>query len=264
MRQKKENIICFENYRHQLQNKEKAEHYDCFVTEDRLAGFCELLICEKGKQSGQWFYLKFTPEGLIQQRYLSKGVEIREWLERNENSKITYMQALGLLGDSVRQNYKYKTNTGWIHAHTSIHLQRIWDGEIYNHKNNSLKWALFQQDELTVLKTYLCAISNKDAVLLYDLTAEQAKDEELPRELYAYKWAHVLDGLVIFDFEIVDKIIQKEREDFTFFLTVYGEYNSYKVLSIDICLRIVREQGCLRIRKETILEARCIYRNHGS
>lgn len=81
--------------------------------------------------------------------------------------------------------------------------------------------------------------------------------------MYAYKWAHVLDGLVIFDFEIVDKIIQQERDDFTFFLTVYGEYNSYKVLSIDVCLRIVREQGCLRIRKETILEARCIYRAHG-
>ena len=59
MRPKKENIICFENYRHQLQNKDKTEHYDCFVTEDRLAGFCELLICEKGRQSGQWFYLKF-------------------------------------------------------------------------------------------------------------------------------------------------------------------------------------------------------------
>lgn len=73
-----------------------------------------------------------------------------------------------MLGDSVRQNYKYKTNTGWIHAHTSIHLQRIWDSEIYNHKNNNLKWALFQQDELTILKTYLCAISNKDAVLLYE------------------------------------------------------------------------------------------------
>lgn len=60
MRPKKENIICFENYRHQLQNKDKTEHYDCFVTEDRLAGFCELLICEKGRQSGQILFKIIT------------------------------------------------------------------------------------------------------------------------------------------------------------------------------------------------------------
>ncbi len=251
-----EKIISFNRYAETIRQKEKNMGYQCFATEDRLAGFCDLLICEAGMQAAESFSLKFTPEGLIQHRYLHSGRETNAWLQERSYTKITYLQALGLLGDAVRQCYKYKTQQS-LQEPRSVHLQRIWNDDYYNEESN-LRWMLSCQDEMTILKTYLCALGHKDAALIYDMTVEQEREEQ-NREVYAYQWSHVLEDFEIFDFEIMERVAERGKEDRTFFLTIYGELNRYKVLSVDMCLRMVREQGYLRILGERVLEARRIY-----
>lgn len=251
-----ENIISFSRYAEKLKQKEKNIGYQCFATEDRLAGFCELLICDAGMQSAESFSLKFNPEGLTRHRYLHSEQEANAWLQDKSCTEITYLQALGLLGDAVRQNYKYKDEYPLQQAH-SVHLQRIWDDNYYNGQSN-LYWMLSCQDEMTILQTYLCAVGNKDAALIYDMTVEQERENQ-SREVYAHQWSHVLENFEIFDFEIMGRITERGKEGRTFFLTVYGELDRYKVLSVDMCLHMVREQGYLRILGERILEARRIY-----
>ena len=40
-----EKIISFNRYAETIRQKEKNMGYQCFATEDRLAWFCDLLIC---------------------------------------------------------------------------------------------------------------------------------------------------------------------------------------------------------------------------
>ena len=127
-----------------------------------------------------------------------------------EYQEITYRQALGMLGDAVRQNYKYQEKNNWLTRNPSLHLQRVWGNDFYNHASNNLVWMITGQDIKNILQIYLQAIQNKDAVLLYDLLAQQAKPQE-SRELYAMQWNHVLEELSIFDVDIVEVLDQAER-----------------------------------------------------
>lgn len=253
---KEAKVMSFRHYAERIRQKEKNMGYQCFATEERLAGFCDLLICEAGMQSAESFSLNFTPEGLTKHQYLHSGRETDAWLQERTYTRITYLQALGLLGDAVRQSYKYKEEPLLQKIH-SVHLQRIWNDEYYNEHSN-LDWMLSCQDEMTILQTYLCAVGNKDAALIYDMTVKQERDAQ-SREVYTYQWSHALEDFEMFDFEVMERIAEREKEDKTFFLTVYGELERYKVLSVDMCLRIVREQGYLRVLEERILEARRIY-----
>lgn len=253
---KEEKVISFNHYVENVRQKEKNMGYQCFATEDRLAGYCDLLICDAGMCTAESFSLKFTPEGLTQHGYLHSEEEINSWLHDRSYTKITYLQSLGLLGDAVRQNYKYKIQQPIPQEH-SIHLQRIWDEDYYNGRSNLL-WVLSCQDEMTILQTYLCALGNKDAALIYDMTVDRAKENER-RDVYAYNWNHVLENFKIFDFEIMERIANFDKEERIIYLTVYGEQEKYKVLSIDLSLHIIREQGYLRILQDDVLEARRIY-----
>ena len=85
------------------------------------------------------------------------------------------------------------------------------------------------------------------------MTVEQEREEQ-NREVYAYQWSHVLEDFEIFDFEIMERVAERGKEDRTFFLTIYGELNRYKVLSVDMCLRMVREQGYLCL----LYTSRCV------
>lgn len=261
MKQSKKMVIEFSELerRRQLQ---RYGQYECLVTLGRLEGHCELLICERGKQKGELFSLSFSQKGMTGYTQLRQRMQVEEWLDTHEYSRITYFQALGLLGDAVRQNYKYRTDSDRINANPSIHLQRIWSPEFYNDVDSSLSWVLCRQDMQTILHAYLRAIGNKDAVLLHELQAEQSRDGQT-RNAYVLRWNHVLEDWRIFDFQILTCIENnKKEEDVTFFLTTYCEGNEQQVLSVDMCLRVIREKGYFRILTDQVLEARYIYKGN--
>lgn len=236
--------------------------YECYVTLERLMGYCNLLICEKGQQKADWFFLSFTPEGLLRHTKLHTAQKIRQWLDGRTHIRISYLQAIRLLGDAVRQNYKYEKGreTEWINEDASVHLQRIWQEDFYNDVPNSMDWLLPKQECAAMLNTYFRALGNKDAVLLYDLSAERIRDAER-RSMYAYRWNHVLEDMHIVDFE-VDRMSTNRNgeEDYTIFLTVYGAYQGGQMMEVDLSLRIIREQGDFRILQEQVLEPRLIYK----
>ena len=104
--------------------------------------------------------------------------------------------------------------------------------EFYNDINSSLSWVLCRQDIQTILRAYLRAIGNKDAVLLYELNAEQSRDGQA-RNAYVLRWNHVLEDWCIFDFQILTCIENnKKEEDVTFFLTTYCEGKEQQVISV--------------------------------
>lgn len=257
MKKFEKNVLCFDNYANMVRNKDKNQWYDCYVTDGRLSGFCDLLICEKGRRSAELFCLSFTPEGLTRHIHLKNEEKIKKWIDSKQCSNIIYLQALGLLGDAVRQNYKYKIGTDWINQDNSIHLQRIWMEEFYNDACSNMDWILSKQDELAILQAYLRALGHKDAALIYDLIAEKGKGSE-PRGLYALCWNHTLEDLVIFEYELMEQLYHEEQDDRTLFLTTYGEYKKQQLLSVDLSLRVIRENGFLRILQERVLEARTL------
>lgn len=261
MKQSKKELIEFSELerRRQLQ---RYGQYECFATLGRLEGYCELLICERGKQRGELFSLSFSQKGMTGYTQLYQRMQIEAWLDGHECNRITYFQALGLLGDAVRQNYKYRMDSDQIHNNPSLHLQRIWSPEFYNDINSSLSWVLCRQDIQTILRAYLRAIGNKDAVLLYELHAEQSRDGQT-RNAYVLRWNHVLEDWCIFDFQILTCIENnKKEEDVTFFLTTYCEGKEQQVISVDMCLRVIREKGYFRILTDRVLEARYIYKGN--
>lgn len=260
MKQNNSVIIDFKKAAQSCQNRQTGLQYDCYMTRGRLSGHCDLLISEKSMQTAEWFCLSFAPDGLTRHSYLHQRNRIQEWITQRGGVQITYLQALGLLGDAVRQNYKYRQDNNWIHNHMSIHLQRIWMDEYYNDRNSDLGWILCKQDAMGILQIYLRAVGNKDAALIYDMSAERAKNNE-KRGMYTFCWNHVLEDLTIFDFKVEEIIQNREAEDYTFFLTVYGAQVDNRVLSVDLSLRIILEQGYFRILRERILEARLIYRD---
>lgn len=239
---------------------QEKRQYQCFVTEGRLQGVCQLLICEWGQQRAELFHLNFSKNGVSKQSYFYRNSQIKEWLDKMQYQEIAYEQALGMLGDAVRKNYKYQEKNNWLNRNPSLHLQRIWGNDFYNNGTNNLVWLLAGQNMMATLQIYLQALQNKDAVLLYDLLAEQAKPKE-SRDIYAMQWNHVLEELSIFDADIVEVVQHREiLGNYSLFTTLYGENEAGKILSVDLHLEMLEEQGAFYILKERILEPRIIYR----
>lgn len=253
-------IVRFEKLAQARSKGEAANwQYQCFVSDGRLEGVCQLLICERGQQTAELFHLNFSKSGLCRQTYFYRSSQIKDWMAEMEYQEITYRQALGMLGDAVRQNYKYQEKNNWLTRNPSLHLQCVWGNDFYNHASNNLVWMLTGQDIKNILQIYLQAIQNKDAVLLYDLLAQQAKPQE-SRELYAMQWNHVLEELSIFDVDIVEVLEQAEKTGrYSLFATIYGENEAGKLLSIDLHLELLEEQGAFRILRERVLEPRIFY-----
>ena len=159
-----------------------------------------------------------------------------------------------LLGDQERIHQ----GNQFIPAQESIHIQRIWDGRYYDARRSSLHWLLPKLDADGMVQLYLRALNNNDALLLYDIIADEEK-KRMPRDLYIYNWHHILEQVTVFDYELVWKEWQERQKQWNCFLTVYGETEEYRILSVDIQLQLMQEKDCLRIRSEQILEARKIF-----
>jgi hypothetical protein len=250
-------ILQFEKLVKERENKKlNKNRYHCFVTSERLKGSCELLILDKGQYTAELFYLNFSTKGLQKQRCFYQRKDITEWMNSSDWQRITYPQALGLLGDAVRQNYKYQKQNEWIYQNPSVHLQRIWDDAFYNQQDASLAWMLKGQDVHGILQIYLRALRNQDAVLIYDMLAEQAKPKE-SRELYAMYWSHPLDAFSIFHIEVVD-VQEQEDGGYLFFLIAYSAYDAFRILSVDMRVALIYEKGMFCIQQELVLESRLL------
>ena len=101
---------------------------------------------------------------------------------------------------------------------------------------------------------YLNAISNKDAALLYDMQAMSRK-RHVSRELYVYSWNHALEELTIFDFTMLCAEQNIERKSWDVYLTIYGGYQDTDILSVDLCLKLIRENGGIHLLYEQVLDA---------
>ena len=57
-------------------------------------------------------------------------------MQQRERMTIPYQCAIILLGDAVRQNYKYQTQAAWSKMRESLHEQQIWQKEYCNDNQN--------------------------------------------------------------------------------------------------------------------------------
>ena len=181
--------------------------------------------------------------------------EVTMWRQHKKDKQyITYSQALILLGDAVRQNYKYQTNAEWSYNHDSLHIQRVWKKEYYDYINSSVGWLIKILDPIEFISIYFKAIHNKDAVLLYDMTAV-TKKQNISREVYAYSWNHVLEELDISEYKIVYMEQRANEKIFDVYITIYGGYGEVGVLSVDVCLKLILENERLQLLHESVLDA---------
>ncbi len=238
----------------EIRQKRKLDgRYRCAMAGDRLAGPCEILIFDSMHNNGELFQLSFSANGMTTHQYLDPE-EVVLWRQhKNDAMSITYRQALTLLGDAVRQNYKYHT-TQWSQTHDSLHIQRIWEKEYYDNNKCDVNWLLHLHEPMQFVAVYLDAIANKDAVLLYDIMANEVK-QHVSRDVYAYSWNHVLEELHVSDYDIVSIVQSADQKSWNLYIAIYGGYEASHMLSIDLCLKVIWENGSLRILNEYVLDA---------
>lgn len=254
MEQQKQQIIYLnahrtENAENQLDNSQNQ--YRCAMSGNRLDGQCELLIYNCYQRTAELFSLYFSSEGQITYQYF-QAEEVIRWKQSRKIVLISYRQAMTLLGDAVRRNYREQNP--WNMEHTSIHIQRVWQNEYYNSTHNNLSWLLKERDYIPFIRQYFRAVNNKDAVLLYDMLIE-SKRNGISRDLYAYNWNHILEEVKIIDYAVINSKKSFDGENRAYFLATCCEDENGEYLSVDICLHLTRENGYIRLREEHILEA---------
>ncbi len=261
-------IVSFQTFQKYSQEKTAQEkkrlgklvgnEYCCYVSNERMQGHCELLICEKDETRAEDYILSFSEDGRNSYKVLDAGA-IRGWLKRNEHRRITYLQAIRLLGDSVRQGYKYRKEIDPFSEVESVHLQRIWQEQYYNDREDEMEWVLPHQTFGEMLWTYFRALSNKDATLLYDMSAEPVRNA-VQRSMFAYHWNHALEDLWIMGYDVDPKSFCCNGEnDYTLYVTVRGNYKVIQTMEADLRMRVVEEKNGFRVLQTQVLEAREIF-----
>lgn len=261
----KGNVIVLSKYLHGLENGQmRREHdrYPCKLSGNRLEGNCELLIYNPYQRTAELFFLWFSPNGATTVQYLQEE-EVMLWFVRHTACEISYAQAMLLLGDAVRRLYRERgAGNPLCETHDSIHVQRAWQGAYDSAEERSLAWLLCEESFVSFIKCYFQAINNKDAVLLYDMMAEAARPLQT-RELYAYNWNHVLEEVTIVDFAVAERKKIPGEQRWEYYLILCGQTAEGTLLSVDVCLHLVRENGYVRLWEEQVLEAshiaKCCY-----
>ena len=238
-----------------MQQSQKLDgRYQCIVSGNRLAGFCEVLIYDRIQNNAELFQLQFSSNRMTECWCFDKE-EVLLWrYHRTDTQSLIYHQALILVGDAIRQNYKYQQQEDCSQLYASLHVQRIWEKGYYDYVNYRVDWLLKLGNPEQFVTAYLKAICNKDAVLLYDMTAS-TKKYNISREVYAYHWNHVLEEIKMGSYTLTDSKQLTNDEEKMCYLTICGEYANGKQLLIDVCLHLVYENGSMRLQEEHILEA---------
>ena len=238
----------------QVTPKQNQHQYQCLLSGDRLQGDCELLLYNVYQRTAELYCLHFSGECEIVLQYFQEE-EVLLWKQYRTVERISYHQAMTLLGDAVRRMYQEQNGMNqWNASHTSIHVQRTWMSEYYNNENSSLGWLLDEREYIPFINQYFCAVNNKDAVLLYDMMTSTRK-KAMPRELYAFNWNHVLEEVDIIDFAVIDGRCLPDESAWRYYLTICGERPDGTVLLVDICLHLAMENGYVRLQDEYVLDA---------
>lgn len=261
MREQENKTVDLNRYirMHHLKRKRQQEgRYQCILAGNRLEGACDVVIYDYVQNYAELFCMHFSEDGVIGHHYLGEE-ELAAWKYNHEVVGISYLQAITLLGDAVRQNYKYRTQDVWPVIYDSLHIQRTWQKEYYDCESCSLHWLLQGMDLISFVEVYLKAIGNKDAVLLYDMLAEE-KRYGISRELYAYSWNHVLEEVQILNFEIVYIEPCTGQNGCNLYLTLCGVHEENGLMSIDMCVKIIFEDQRYHLFHEQVIEANHISR----
>lgn len=251
------NIIEFHTCKtlKELHDKKKQfGRYRCKMFGAREEGFCEVLIYDGFHDTAELFILYYSYEKILRQFSFNQK-EALYWLKKNNARSITYTQAIILIGDAVRQNYKYCFKKVQEAEFASIHLERVWNKEYYDEMEWDFSQISSEQDPKQFVRLYLNAIQNKDAALLFDLMAME-QTMHTTRDLYMHSWNHELEEIRIFDYEIVSLDEGVGENVWQIYLVVLGERQDRKLLTIDLCIKLILENRCLKLLNEQILEAR--------
>lgn len=251
-------MVHLDTYTQRKNMKKQKNQYQCMMAGDRLQGQCDVLIYDRYQRIAEIFYLQFCMEGVTQYQHFDE-MEKALWVKKTDAVEITYEQAMLLLGDAVRLNYKHQEKTEWIELHSSLHIQRIWQKEYYDAIRCDLSWLLDIRDPIEFVEIYLKAISNKDAVLLYDLTAESAKQYD-SRDVYVYSWNHILEEFEdIFVLEMRTNFVERREQTYlNVYVVLSGRQLGMEIVGVDMCLQLIEENGWLRLFLDEVLEVHCI------
>lgn len=231
--------------------------YLAFVTNTRKDGYCELIICHHHAAVAEQFTLYFDTRGLVKWQQLWGKAEIHAALQQKQFAQIHYQQALLLIGDSVRQNYKYGQNLDCIETIPfSEHLERIWQPEYYQYDADCFDYL--NDMSLQELHTaYIQAIMQKDSAMFYELwTREQRRHGN--RELELYHASHVLDDLEIVSFDLECSYLEENTQNLVQYFVLQAFREPDVLLEMDIALWLNQEGHGYRLCKERILESRLV------
>ena len=230
-----------------------AEKYLAYATKSRCNGYCRLWIISKVQKRVEYFELKFNREGIADYRSIYGKKNMENVFGEEYRYRITYAEALQLLGDAVRQNYKYGRNLELVEQINSVHLEECWQQEWRTkHKSYVLGEKTLALTDLISL--YIQSIAQEDSSLFYSLMAEEAQGEN--RDLYLYNWYHPLEGFIFRDVTIEAVHYRVLTGEIEVWLLAEASRLDGLVLEIDLSLLCLHTDGGYRIKNEKINEVR--------
>ncbi len=261
---KNNHIISLKNYKTYIESgaaHQLRKRYHCAVAKERTVGYCEVLIHDSYQKKVELFCLDFSSDGLVSHQYM-RAEEALRWKQSNTVYDITYNQAMTLLTDAVQRSY---SNTvcqehcvgaedyanRWEHC-VSSHVQRILQ-EGCSACEESLEWLLQPLSPMQFIEVYLNAVNNRDAALMYDMWAN-SKRAKCNRSVYAYIWNHALEELQLNRYEVLYRKVVPGEQTWQFHLCISGERWDNRMLEAEMCIKLIREHGCLKVQEERVLD----------
>lgn len=232
---------------------EHTDKYLVYVTRTRQKGYCRLWIIQMQRKHLEYFDLQFNQEGLVDYRSVYGKKNIMTMLGEEKRQRISYGEAIMLLGDAIRQNYKYERHLELVEQIRSLHVERSWQQEWRDKERGDLM-GINHLPLLSMIRLYLQSIEQEDSSLCYDLLTEEMRGEN--RELYLHTWTHPLAGYDVEDVEIASidgHVLQEEVEVWLLAIVIRPDGKKLET-DIGLCCRYT-EDG-YRIQEERIGEVR--------
>lgn len=230
-----------------------TEKYLAYATKSRCNGYCRLWIISKAQKRLEYFELHFNREGIADYRSIYGKKNIERFFDEEHRQRITYAEALQLLGDAVRQNYKYGRNVELVEQINSLHLEQSWQQEWRTcHKSYVLGEKDLSLPDLVTL--YIQSIAQEDSSLFYSLLTEENQGEN--RDLYLYNWYHPLEGFIFQKVTIEDFYYHVLNRELEVWLLAETNRPDGMSLEVDISLLCSNTNKGYRIKQEKINEVR--------
>lgn len=250
-----ENVVVLEKLREKGAGywRSRDKNYFVYATKGRCEGYCSLWIIDAPQRHLEYFELKFNREGIIKYRSIYGKKNFNEVSSSEKYRKISYMEALQLLGDAARQNYKYGCNLKLVESINSIHLERSWRKE-WQIKNKNYILAEKNISVLELVSLYTQSLSQEDGALYYSLFIIDEEKEN--RDLYLHTWSHPLAGFLFQKIEIETLYYDVLAKSIQIWLVVQAKRPDNLKLELDLCLMCIHTEEGYRIEEEKVKEVR--------